>query len=324
MAIPTITAVSPNTGPSGGYQFVVITGTNFNIAPAQPTTGPTTVIPDPVLVKINGDQVVKVYSASNSEVWVLTPPFHGTPTDDPLAAVSVSLTNLDIDGNPIAGETITVVASYTYRRPILHSTAGNAIARPHPFTLVSAGLITAFRRQIFLNIMQTTHIDYAEPGLMMLNVAKVPSLVIQGPSITKDLDYTHNELIYDALDATTTAIRQPPDVVRMGYTFLCISDNEQELINIMGSFQLFFAKNKYLSVPVDPLDPNSARANLVMQLTQFPQATTTPSDNNIRVWIASAEIRGVEIHLDEYADKTTSVTEVDLEMQQLIEEVIII
>jgi hypothetical protein len=324
VAVPTITNVSPNTGPTGGFQFVVIAGTNFNTSPAQPLTGPTSPLSDPVLVKINGDQVIKIFSASNSEVWVLTPPFHGTPTDDPIAAVTVSLTNLDIDGNPIVGETVTVTSAYTYRRPILHSTAGNITARPHPFSLVSAGLITAFRRQVFLNVMQTTHIDYAEPGVLMLNIAKIPSLVIQGPNITKDLEYTHNELIYEDIDDTHTAIKQPPDVVRMGYTFLCISDSEQELLNIMGSFQLFFAKNKYLSVPIDPFDVNSERANLVMQLTQFPQATTTPSDSNIRVWVATADIRGVEIHLDEYADKTTDIAQVELEMQKLIEEVIIL
>ncbi len=324
MAVPTISLISPNVGPTGGFQFVVITGTNFNIPPAQATTGPTEILPDAVLVTVNGDQAMKVYSASNSEVWIQTPPFHGTPTDDPLAAVNVTLTNLDVDGNPITGETVTVTSGYTYRRPVLHSTSGNTTARPHPFSLVSAGLITAFRRQVFLNVMQTTHIDYAEPGIIMLNVAKIPSIVIQGPNITKDLDYTHNELIYEDIDDSTTTVKQPPDVVRMSYTFLCISDNEQELLNIMGSFQVFFAKNKYLSVPIDPFDPDSERANLVMQLTQFPQATTTPSDSNIRVWIASADIRGVEIHLDEIADQTKAVTEIDLDVQKVIEEIIII
>ncbi len=324
MAVPTISSVTPNTGPTGGFQFTVIVGTNFNTSPAVPLAGSTTPIADPVLIKINGDQVIKVYSISNSEVWILTPPFHGTATDDPIAPVSVSLTNLDIDGEPISGETVTSAAAYTYRRPILHSTAGNTTARPHPFSLVSAGLITAFRRQVFLNVMQTTHVDYAEPGVLSLNIAKIPSIVIQGPNITKDLEYTHNELIYEDLDDTTTVIKQPPDVVRMGYTFLCVSDSEQELLNIMGSFQVFFAKNKYLSVPIDPFDANSERANLVMQLTQFPQATTAPSDSNIRVWIATADIRGVEIHLDEYADKTTDVATIDLEVQKLIEEIIIL
>ena len=317
MAIPTITTVLPNTGPVGGYTFAVITGTNFK-APASPApSGPTVSTSVPVSVTVNGDLAVEILLLSTTEIWILTPPYHGTPVDDPIPAVNVVITNLDGSGNPIAGETVTATGAYTYRRPIIHSTSGNSTALPHPIALVSSSLILGMRRQVFMNVVATTHVDYSEPGVVSLNIAKVPALIIQGPNISKDLDYTHNELDIIDLGSGNNAVKQPPDVLRLGYSFLCVSDNEQELLNIMGSFQIFFMKEKYLHVQINPLDPSQGFANLVMQLTQFPQATTTPSDNNLRVWIATAEIRGVEVHLDETAYQVQDVATINAQVQQL-------
>lgn len=317
MANPTITGVTASVGPSGGYALVFINGTNFKIGPAVPTTGPVPVTPTSVAVTVNNEPALRIYVLSSTEIWILTPPYHGAVTDDPIPAVSITVTNLDSLGVPISGETITAVGVYTYVRPVVRSTSGAPTAKPHPFALISAGLINALRRQVFLNVVQTTHVDYSEPGLLSLAVAKIPSIVIQGPNITKDLDYTHNEIDYIDLGGGATAVRQPPDVLRLGFSFLCVTDNEQESLNIMGSMQLFFMKNKYLSVQIDPLDSTKGRADLVLQVTQMPQATTTPSDNNLRVWIASADIRGVEVHLEENADELTNITEIDNQVQQL-------
>lgn len=317
MAIPTITSIAPDTGPSGGYALVFVTGTNFNLGDPVEDSGPTTVKQDSVSVTINGEPALRVQVVSSTEVWALTPPFHGVTSDDPIPAVAIVITNLDSSGDPVVGEVATLTDAYTYRRPVIHSTAGKPVERPHPIALVSAGLILALRRQVFLNVVQTTHVDYAEPGLLTLNLAKIPSIVVQGPNITKDFDYTHNEVDYVSLSDTVIAMRQPPDVLRFSYSFLCVTDNEQESLNIMGSMQLFFMKNKYLSVQIDPLDPDQGRADLVLQITQQPQATSTPSDNNLRVWVAAAEVRGVEIHLDENADQFYAVTEIHNQVQQL-------
>lgn len=322
MAVPTITSITPNTGPVGGYAFTVINGANFNLAPAQASTGPAVILPDSISVTVGGLPALEIAQISATEVWILTPQLRGAPTEDPIPAVDVVVTNLDSNGNPIGGETVTLTGGYTYKRPVIHSTTGAPTASPHPFTLVTAALVFALRREVFMNVVQTTHIDYAEPGVVSLAVAKVPSLVVQGPHISKDLDYTHNE--QDEIDNGdgTTNIRQPPDVLRMGYNFLCVTDNEAELLNIMGSFQLFFMKGKWLNVQINPLDPSQGSANLVMQLTQFPQSTTTPSDSNLRVWIASCEIRGVEVHLDESAGQVFDTTHIQLQVEQFVGETI--
>lgn len=322
MATPTITSITPNTGPVGGYAFTIINGTNFNLVPAQATTGPAVLLPDSISVTVGGVNALEIAQISTTEIWILTPQLRGAPIEDPITAVDVVVTNLDTDGNPIAGETVTLTNGYTYKRPVIHSTSGAPTATPHPFTLVSSALVLALRREVFMNVMQTTHIDYSEPGVISLAVAKVPSLVVQGPHISKDLDYTHNEPDEIDMGDGSTNIKQPPDVLRMGYNFLCVTDNEQELLNIMGSFQLFFMKGKWLNVQINPLDASQGSVNLVMQLTQFPQSTTTPSDSNLRVWIASCEIRGVEIHLDEYAGKVFDTTQIQLQLEQFIGETI--
>lgn len=322
MAVPTITSVAPNTGPVGGYALTIITGTHFNLPTPQADTGPAVFFPATIAVTVNGRDALEIEQISATELWILTPQLLNPTTEDPIAPVNIVVTNLDINGVPIGGETVTATNSYTYKRPVIHSTSGNATARPHPFTLVSSALIFALRREVFMNVVQTTHVDYSEPGVVSLAVAKVPSLVVQGPNITKDLSYTHNEEDLITIDSNTTNVKQPPDVLRLGYTFLCVTDNEAELLNIMGSFQLFFMKGKWLNVQLDPLDPSQGSVNLVMQLTQFPQATTTPSDNNLRVWIAAADIRGVEVHLDEYAGQVYTTEELDLEVQQFVGETI--
>jgi hypothetical protein len=322
MAIPTISAITPNTGPVGGYAFTIITGTNFNLVTPQADTGLVVIFPPTISVTVNGSPALEIEQISATELWILTPQLLGQPVEDPIPAIDIVITNLDIHGNPIGGETVTATGGYTYRRPVIHSTSGNATARPHPFTLITSALVLALRREVFINVVQTTHVDYAEPDVMSLAIAKVPSLVVQGPNITKDLDYTHNEQDEITIDANTTNIKQPPDVLRMGYTFICVTDNEAELLNIMGSFQLFFMKGKWLNVNVDPLDLSQGSVNLVMQLTQFPQATTTPSDNNLRVWVAAADIRGVEVHLDEYAGQVYTTESLGLEVQQFVGETI--
>lgn len=322
MAVPTITSVVPNVGPIGGYALTVINGTHFNLATPQADTGPSVLFPPTVAVTIGGRAALEIEQISATELWILTPQLLGNPVEDPIPAVDIVVTNLDIAGTPIGGETVTAANAYTYRRPVIHSTSGNVTAKPHPFTLISSALVFALRREVFMNVVQTTHVDYSEPGVLSLSVAKVPSLVVQGPTITKDLDYTHNEEDEVVINANTINIKQPPDVLRLGYSFLCITDNEQELLNIMGSFQLFFMKGKWLNVQIDPLDPSQGSVNLVMQLTQFPQATTTPSDNNLRVWIAAADIRGVEVHLDEYAGQVYTTEQLNLEVQQFIGETI--
>lgn len=317
MAIPTITIVSPNVGPSGGHNLVVITGTNFHLpAPPNPA-GPVGIVLDGVAVAFNGEPALRVEVVSSTKLYVLAPPYHGGIVDDPVPAIDIRIANIDANGDEIPSESATATSGYSYRRPVIHSTSRAPNAKPSPFALVSQALIFMLRRQVIVNTVQTTHVDYAEPGILSIAIGKTPGLIIQGPLISKDLERWHNEPLEVDLGNDLISIRQPPYVAKLSYTFIGVTDNEEESLNLQSSLVECFNKGKYLSVQVNPLDPDEGRAELVLQMTQPPQATNAPSDSNIRTWVANAEVRGVEIYFDEIVDQMPTVDEVILETQQL-------
>lgn len=317
MATPTVTSITPNIGPTGGHNLVIIAGTNFHLPPAPPAVNPTPAVLDGVNVTFNGEPALRVEIVSSTLLYVLAPPYHGAVVEDPMPPIDIVITNVDANGDEITLETVTITNAYSYRRPIIHSTSASTTAKPTPFTLVSMSLIYMLRRQVITNVVQTTHVDYAEPGILSIAIGKVPGIIVQGPIISRDTERWHNEPLEIDLNNGFFGIKQPPFVGKMSYTLVGVSDNEKESVNMQGSIIECFTKGKYLSVPVDPLDVSQGRAELVMQMTQYPQATNAPSDSNIRTWVANLEIRGVEVYFDDIVEQIPTADEIVLETQQL-------
>jgi hypothetical protein len=316
MAIPTFISVTPVLGPVGGGNVLTINGTNFQLPAAQPATGPSVVQPPSVEVKIDGRNALFVDVISTTELTVAVPPFHGTPTDDPIPAVAIVISNLDLAGVVIPGETVTAAAAYTYRRPNIHDSAADPAAPQSPYTLVSAALITALRRQVISNVTQTTHVDYGEPGVVEITVSKIPALIIQGPTVMRDVVRWHSEsIVVDNLNGTFS-IKKPPFVAKMTYTLIGVTDNEREYMNLIGSVMECFERNKFLAVDVDLYNPAAGRVNLVLELTQQPQATSAPSESNIRTFAAVCEVRGVEVQEPEPVDRTYNSGTPELKVQE--------
>lgn len=317
MAVPTFTSATPAVGPVGGGNVIVIAGTNFQLPVAQPVAGPSEPRPATVRVTVDGREVLFVDVTDTTELFVAVPPWHGAPTDDPIAAVDIVISNIDSAGVVIPGETVTATDAYIYKRPIIHDTAADPTAAQSPYTLISAALITALRRQVISNVAQTTHVDYAEPGVLEISISKIPALILQGPTIARDTDRWHSEQqVVDNLDGTF-GIKKPPYVAKMTYTLIGVTDNEREYMNLIGSIQECFERNKFLAVDIDMFDPSKGRVNLVLELTQPPQATSAPSDNNIRTFAAVCEVRGVEVQETEPVDRVHDTGTPDMEVQQL-------
>lgn len=317
MAVPTFTSVTPAFGPVGGGNVLKIIGTNFQLPAAQPASGPSVVQPPSVAVTIDGRGALFVDVISTTELAIAAPPFHGQPTDDPIPVVSIVVSNIDTSGVLIPGEIVTAAGSYTYKRPVIHDNALDPTAPQSPYTLVSAALITALRRQIISNVSQTTHVDYGEPGVLEITVGKIPAIVIQGPTITRDVARWHSESIAVDNGNGTFSIRKPPFVAKMTYTLVGITDNEREYMNLVGSLQECFERNKYLAVDIDLYNPNAGRVNLVLELTQPPTSTNAPSENNIRTFAAVCEVRGVEVQEIEPVDRTYNSGTPEVKVQEI-------
>jgi len=300
MAIPTFTAVAPTKGPTGGGNIVTVTGTNFRLPLPQPLVGPSEPRNPSVAVEFDSEPAPNVDVISSTKLQVTAPPFRTAPTDDPLAAVKLTIRNLDDAGLPIAGEFVTTLTTvYTYKRPIVHETTDAPTARVSPFTMVSGALIAALRQHVFLNVVHTTHIDFSDPDTGVIAVSKIPVLIIQGPTVTRDLEYWHNETKeIDNGDGTFNRI-MPPFVARLSYTLIGATNSEIEMINMIGSTIEFFERGRFLHVPFNIDDPSQGHADLVLHLVTPPQITSVASDHNIRTFTASCEVRGVEVSVEE-------------------------
>jgi hypothetical protein len=316
MAVPTITAITPAFGPVVGDNMVKVEGTNFQEPPAVPATGP---VPDPaptVRVTFGLDEATEVQVVSATELLVAVPPFRGPSVDGPLTSVDLTVENIDTSGVLIPGETVTQSSAYTYERPLLHGTSTKPTGGPSPYTLVAAALINAFRRQVLHNTTLTTHVDYSEDGVLEVQVSKIPAIVLQGPTITKDLEYWHNELEEVDIGGGINEVRRPPFIARAAFTIVGISDNEQESLNMQGAILEMFNVGKYLGVDLDPAVPDpDTRVHLVLQLTSPPATTTAPGEDNIRTFTAVCEVRGIEVRETEPVRREFTATDADLEAQ---------
>ena len=81
MATPTITSVTPNTGHTGGKTLVEIVGTNFQLLPDPPATGPVPVANPSLRVLFGTTPALK------ADVWSATQIYCVTPKLDPITVV---------------------------------------------------------------------------------------------------------------------------------------------------------------------------------------------------------------------------------------------
>lgn len=318
MATPTIATLTPAVGPVVGDNLIRIVGTNFQLPPAVPLAGPAPETPPTVRVLFGIEPALEVQVLSSTLLHVSVPAYHGAAVDGALPPVNVTVENIDVNGVLIPGETITATEAYVYERPLLHGTSLKPTTGPAPETLVAAALINAFRRQVLANTVLTTHVDYAEDGTLEVQLSKIPAIILQGPTLTKDLAYWHNESkIVDNGDGTFNVLR-PPYVARATFTIVGVTDNEQESLNMQGSIMRMFNAGKHLGVDLDPENPDPAtRVDLVLQLTAPPSTTTAPGEDNIRTFAATCEVRGIEIYETDPVDRVFPADEAALEAQQL-------
>lgn len=174
MAIPTITDITPSTGPAGGRTAVKITGTNFAIPPDPPAN---THWAQTVQVLFNGVPAEQVLPYGDDLVACVVPPYLGSflITDPPTNSVQVDVTlkNLDPDtGEPVSGEEVTVVDGWTYTR--------GAVTDNDVLNWVSDYFGLHMQRQTIDNIVvMAAHPDWdPDQGTYSVEIQKVPAIVL--------------------------------------------------------------------------------------------------------------------------------------------------
>ena len=208
--------------------LVVINGTNFRIPDPVPATG-FVGGPEPVTLRVTIDGVpaLRAYAMSTIQIAVLMPAYRGDPDVETLAASNVTIENLDNDGNPVGGETVTAADAFTYERPQLDGSTN--------FKRLVRELLRTFKRQVIPNTVLTTHTDYDDTTGDALNIvalAKLPGIVLTGPDLRKNTFYSEHGGVQVQSGPRESDRKQAPRTVDLIFEVVGATDSDGILLNL--------------------------------------------------------------------------------------------
>jgi hypothetical protein len=252
MAVPTITSVTPSNGLPSGRARVEIIGTNFRTPPVHPPAGSDPPLTGPiggewlrtVSVTIDGRESDDVVPVSSTLLWVITPKFLGLHSDLPKAS-DVVVTNLDDDGVPIGGETVTDAGGFTFQRQDL--TAQSDV------TWVTRNLLWRFKRNIVANVACNTSIDYSDdPASGLTAIGAVPAILLLGPDVEDDSDAMDVERQFPVQSGNDKFIGMRGEPVAMLFRVIAISNGKAEAQNLVNLLRLDLRKRPSLTLETAP------------------------------------------------------------------------
>jgi hypothetical protein len=313
MAAPLIVNVQPRGGPTGGRTLVEITANNLRLPPEPPPTGQTSgILLQTVQVLFGTAEATQVDVFSKGRLTCLAP-----VNDQGLADVTIK--NLDNNGDPIAGEEATRSEIYLYSRPNLTVQAD--------FTRLIRTLIRKLKQQVLDEVVLTEHTDYDDDVADMLNIvniAKLPSLILIGPDVFENRFFSTNERSKVPLNdgKGTIAIRRSPYTVDIQFEIVGVDDSKQRLLNLMASTIQWLNRNKFIAMDRDPDDLSLGTVEYELDFLEEggePTGTSRLNNSNIRSFSGKIVIRGFDIEdlagvaEDMVVEKATEVLEIEIE-----------
>lgn len=273
MAIPTISAVTPASGPTSGGDLVRLEGSGVGARP---------------LVKFGGRPAVVISVHDEGALAVVE---LRTPAHEP-GQVDVELLNLDVAGAPIPGELAALAQAYRFERP--------AIVREADLTRVVRQLLRELKRQVVASVSASVSVDYDDTlvdGQSVIAVAKLPSLVLTGPTLRQNRFYSANVAHFDVVGTPhglDVVRRKPPFTVDLVFGVTAASSRTAELFNLMGSVAGFLNRNRWLELPRDPVD--LTRGTVRWELDADGDFhTQLASRDDVRVFICGLVVRGFDV-----------------------------
>lgn len=294
MAVPTISTVLPVSGPAAGGNLIVVTGTNFRV-PTVTYANPMVAVFPSVRVLIGGRTARRVDVLSTTSLRVLVPRYWHQAASidiDAYSPVSVVVTNLNSGGNPIAGETVTLPAAYTYSRwnlgPPRRDTALLRIAKE---------LIYALKLEVDRYTHMTTHVDYGDSGTaVIIQEAKLPSvnLVVSTP---KDIEYS-------AYDNTPEEIEQPDGSFKryegarthmLEVNLYLAAEGSREAMNLTAAVEEFVQVNPGLQVTADPDLYPGEEDSYPVEISRDAVHVSSPGSSSIVTYSMQLRVRGISV-----------------------------
>lgn len=292
MAIPTITSLSVTSGPTQGRTLVCITGTGFAEYPAPPATGVVPVPDPPVKILFGTEEATDVQSESATKVWCLT------PIADP-GTVSVTVTNLDSDGDPVAGETVIKAAAYTFIRPYIRVPTGAGSVDRYRGDLhrLTRQVVLEWQRQVLENVvLKKPNKDFADtPASGVVRLSKLPGVVLYGPRLSPNRFLTANG--YEAHTVSTGVFhrRRRVEARDVAFSFTAVCEGLFEPLNLIEIIDRFFDRNTSIKLLKDPTDSSQGYAEYEMVYTDVASVGTEIDGDNQTVVEGGFFIRGFEM-----------------------------
>ncbi len=295
MAVPTLSAVQPVAGPSGGADVVRLVGEGF--APR-------------IVVLFDGTpvEVLTVREDSGLSIADVRTRAHAP------ALVDVAVQNLDASGVPVAGEAAVLPAAYTFARPEL--------TRETDLTRLVRKLLQELKRQVLANVSITISVDYGEPnidGLDIVATAKVPSVVLGAPRVSENRFYSTNVLREQVVMGPTGPEVQrlrPPFTADLAFTITITTDRTVELFNLTTAVARFLNQNRWVELLRDPDDPSAGTVRWEMDPDgDFHTRIDGPGD--LRVYGCGFIVRGFDFDGDLVLDRNRVVLDPQLVTQPI-------
>lgn len=291
MAVPTLTGISPATGPTAGGDVVRLTGTGFA----------------PQVVVLFGEapaEVLSVRDEAGASLADVRTPAHAD------AVVDVTLRNLDAAGVPVPGEEAALADAYRFLRP--------RIIVESDLTRLVRALLRELKRQVIANVSMTVSIDYDDTtvdGMSVIAISKLPSLVLSGPRVAENRFFSTNEPHEDVVPGASgpeLMRRRPPYTVDLSFTLTAASDRTVELLNLMAAVATFLNRNRWVELPRDPDDPGAGTARWEMDPEgEFQTRLDGPAD--VRVFSCGFVVRGFDVDEGLPLDVGKAVAEAELD-----------
>ena len=210
MAVPTIDSLTPATGLAGGGELISIAGTGFAARISVTFDGEAS--PRTIGVTSGGDLTI-----------VEAPPGSA-------GSVDVTLQNLDANGDPVVGESVTAAGAYTYTLPDLVPDSG--------ITQITDYMLRRLRRLVPEGHSgpDSIAVDYDDApgdGLRVLSLSKVPGLSLTGPRLEVNRVYRRPDRRYEDLGGGDSCVRGPSIAYDLVYSLTMATRHPRQLGNLI-------------------------------------------------------------------------------------------
>jgi hypothetical protein len=129
-------------------------------------------------------------------------------------------------------------------------------------TRIVRTLLRELKRQVLENTSLAVSVEFPEdPEAVLSRIAraKLPSLVLSGPRLRENREYSTNELgeeVVIGLGGPSLRRRRPPLTMDLEFGVTLASDRAAEMLNLQAALASFVHANRWLSMPRDPTVPD--------------------------------------------------------------------